>query len=624
MKVALIQPPVWWTYDPPIGVAQVAGCTKSQGHEVSVFDLNMLLYQRRGESYASLWDWEQYDHWNDPLIVAGFFRKNAAFIEEFISGVLRTDAKVIGFSVYRGGQVASLLLARMIKASDPKRIIVFGGQYFFKGDKAAEILADPAVDAVVSGPGDESFPALLAAVEATGRPEPAPGVAVRTARGVVDGGAPVPIRDLDVTPFADYTGFPMDLYASELCIPMNASRGCIWYCRFCSTREFWPGYSYMSGARIYAEMEHQKKAFPHMKHFEFYDITFNGNIKSVQDLAGLLYAKGERALTKSYYFKVNAVLRPEMTPELLGRLRQSGLVDIIYGVESGSPRVLGLMNKNFTIETAERVLRDTHEAGIKTTGNFMFGFPGETEDDFTMTLDFLRRNYRSLDRAYASATFTSLEEFSYLTDNKPEFGIKDTGNALHNLYWETKDGSNTYLIRQDRYERFRKLAITLGIDAYKGVNGTVEQDRRNNLAQYHHYKGDHFESIKNLLASLELDFYSEPIREQLAGYRKDLGLLLTALRVARNVNGVIGRKGPSAAPQLERRIAAARTALSSMRDYAELKLHEGIYCVAWGQTEAVDPREAALFYERAGLFLDIAAAEILSGESKRKAPECAR
>jgi radical SAM superfamily enzyme YgiQ (UPF0313 family) len=623
MKVALIQPPVWWTLDPPIGLAQVAGCAKSRGHEVSVFDLNMQLWKRRGESYAGLWDWEQYDHWNDPLFVAGFFRENAAYIEEFLSGVLRTDAKVIGFSVYRGGQVATLLLARMIKAQDPRRVVVLGGQYFFKGDKAAEMLADLAVDAVISGPGDESFPALLAAVEATGRPQPAPGVAVRTARGVVDGGAPVPIRDLDVTPFADYTGFPMELYTFEPRIPMNASRGCIWYCRFCSTREFWPGYSYMSGARIYAELEHQKKIFPHMKHFEFYDITFNGNIKSVQDLAGLLAARGPRDPQGWYGFKVNAVLRPEMTPELLGKLRLNGLVDVIYGVESGSPRVLGLMNKNFTIDTAERVLRDTHEAGIKTTGNFMFGFPGETEDDFAMTLDFLRRNSRSLDRAYASATFTSLEEFSYLTDNKPEFEIKDSGNSLHNLYWETKDGTNTYLIRQDRYERFRKLAISLGIDAYKGVNGTVEQDRRNNLAQYHHYTGDHFESIKNLLASLELDFYSEPNREQLAAYRRDLGLLLRALRVARNVNGVIARKGPSA-PPLERRIAAARTALSSMRDCAELKIHEGVYSVKWGKTEAVDPKDAALFHERAGLFLDIAAAEILSGESQRKAPECAR
>lgn len=635
MKVALIQPPVWWTLDPPIGLAQVAGCAKDRGHQVSVFDLNMLLWKRRGASYENLWNWEQYDHWNDPQFVAGFFRENAAFLEEFLSEVLRTDAKVVGFSVYLGGQVATLLLARMIKARDPKRLIVLGGQYFFKGDKAGAMLADPAVDAVISGPGDEAFPALLAAVAATGRPQPAPGVAVRTASGPVDGGPPVPLRDLDATPFADYTGFPMELYTFEPRIPMNASRGCIWHCRFCSTREFWPGYSYMSGARIFAEMEHHYKLFPHIKHFEFYDITFNGNIESVRGLSRLLEQRGELNARGSYGFKVNAVLRPEMTADLLKSLRRNGLVDIIYGVESGSPRVLQLMNKNFTIETAERVLRDTHEAGIKATGNFMFGFPGETEEDFALTLDFLRRNAGSLDRAYASATFTSLEEFSYLTDNKPEFGIAGPSDQ-HNLYWETKDGSNTYLVRQDRYERFRKLAIALGIDAYKGVNGTVEQDRRNNLAHYHRYKGEHFESIKNLLASLEIDFYSEPLRGQLAAYREDLGRLLTALRLLRNVNGVIRRDGLAAGPLLEgaasppshaalgRRVGAARAALAAMRERAELKLHDGLLSIAWANAGIVDHETVARLHERAGLFLDLAASEIRSGEARREAPECAR
>jgi radical SAM superfamily enzyme YgiQ (UPF0313 family) len=630
VKVALIQPPVWWTSDPPLGLAQVAGCAKHHGHDVRVFDFNMLLWKRRGEKYANLWNWEQFGFWNDPAFVAGFFKDNAPCLEELLAEVLRTDAKVVGFSVCAGSQVAALALARMIKTEDPKRKVILGGQYFFKGDKAREMLADPAIDAVVSGAADESFPALLAGLEATGRLAPAPGVAVRAEHGVVDGGPAAPIHDLDAVPFADFTGFPMELYSYfEPRIPMNASRGCIWHCRFCSTREFWPGYSYMSGARIFAEMRHQKKLFPRIGHFEFFDITFNGNMRSVEDLSHSMSDAGVY-----YGFKINAVLRPEMEPALLNRLRRVGLVNVIYGVESGSPRVLELMNKNFAIETAEKVLKDTRAAGIKTAGNFMFGFPGETEEDFTMTLDFLRRNAGSLDRAYASATFTSLEEYSDLTERKAEFGIRASDE--HNLYWETADGTNNYLVRHDRYERFRKLAISLGIDAYKGVDGTMEQDRRNNLSQYYRYKGDHFEAIKNLLGYLELDLYSEPMRRELAAYRRDLELLLAALRTVKSVNILVKREGLQAerlldgaaagdrAAQLETRIRSARMSLAAMREKGELRLRDGILTVAWSQTDPVDPETAAFLHERAGLFLDVAAAEIGSGEAQRAAPECSR
>jgi hypothetical protein len=625
MKVALIQPPVWWTSDPPLGLAQIAGCLKHEGHDVRVFDLNMLLWKRRGRKYENLWNWEQFAFWNDPAFVAGFFKDQSSYLEELLAGVLKSDAKVVGFSVGAGSQTAAHALARMIKAEDPRRLIVLGGQYYFKGDKAREALADPAVDAVISGAADESFPALLRGLESSGRLAPSPGVFVRTPSGVVDGGPAAPLRDLDAVPFSDFTGFPMELYSYDPPrLPMNASRGCIWHCRFCSMREFWPGYSYMSGERIFAEMRHHKKIFPRIEHFEFFDITFNGHMPAVEGLAREMHAAG------AYYpFKINAVLRPEMTPGLMGRLKDVGLVSVIYGVESGSPRVLELMNKNFSIETAERVLSATRGAGIKTTGNFMFGFPGETEDDFSLTLDFLRRNAGSLDRAYASATFTSLEEYSYLAERKTEFGIRPSDE--HNLYWETVDGTNNYLIRQDRYERFRKLAISLGIDAYKGVEGTMEQDKLNNLSQYYRHKGDHLEAIKNLLGYLELDFYSEPMRKELAAYRKDLRLLSAALRAVKSVNIIARRDGIPAdrlldgsAARLEARLRGARGSLAAMREKGELKVRDGLLAIAWAQTDPVESAAVDHLEERAGLFLDVSTAEIASGEAQGAAPECAR
>ena len=105
-------------------------------------------------------------------------------------------------------------------------------------------------------------------------------------------------------------------------------------------------------------------------------------------------------------------------------MKDSGCAHIIFGIESGSQRVLDLMQKHYRIEDADRLIKQMHEAGIIVTGNFMFGFPGEAEDDFRQTLSFLERNAGFLDRAYPSRTYCAIEEFSYLSSHLEEFGIK--------------------------------------------------------------------------------------------------------------------------------------------------------------------------------------------------------
>jgi radical SAM superfamily enzyme YgiQ (UPF0313 family) len=542
MKVALVQAPVWWTLDPPLGLAQIAGCAGAAGHEVQIVDLNIRLWKARTPKYENMWLWEQFHFWNNPRIVREFFRDNSVLIENEVQRILRSDAKVIGFSVYLGAQWATLELARMIKKADPSRIVVCGGQFFFKGDAAAEWIKNPEIDAVVRGNGDFVFPELLKSVAATGAVAPIPGVVCKSRGSVVDRGTAPPIENLDLLPFADIKGFPLELYEDQNRIPFAASRGCVWKCHFCSTTQFWSGYSYMSGERMFAEVRHHKKLFPDKQHLEFYDITANGSVPSLVRFSELT---AEARTRENMYFgwKINAIIRPEMTRDVLDKMRKALCQDIIYGIESGSPRVLKLMNKPYRVEVAEQVLRDTHESGITATGNFMFGFPGETEEDFKLTLDFVEKNARSLDRVYASTTFTSLEEHSYLTDHQRDLGVKEVArDRFHNLYWETVDGENNYPVRIDRYRRFRELSISLSIDAYKGVNGNLEQDQLANLAQYEQYRADHLGAVGHFLEYLKHDLFNGPIRGELAAYRPWLRAVANAQRALERMNRLISER----------------------------------------------------------------------------------
>ncbi|HVA65853.1 MAG TPA: radical SAM protein [Elusimicrobiota bacterium] len=655
MKAALVQPPVWWTVDPPLGLAQIAGCLKHHGHEVFVFDLNILLWKDRLKKYESLWGWEQFHFWNQPEFVSRFFAEHEALVSRYVESILRTDAPVIGLSVHNGSHLAALEIARRIKAGDKRRKIVLGGQYFFFGDKVKEMLSESCVDAVVCGEGDESFPELIRRLDCSGSIEPLPGVWIKRAGGLISGGEPIAIRNLDRVPFADFTGFPMELYTDPERLPIAASRGCVWQCRFCSARAFWSGYRYMGGERIFAEVLHHRKLYPPRGHVEFYDITANGDVKALHRFSRLWIDEVTARPARATGWKINAIIRPEMTPEVLRDLRKANCHDIIYGIESGSPRLLKAMNKGFVVPVAEEVLRNTRAAGIVTVGNFMFGFPGETEEDFAQTLEFLRRNHASFSRVYASATFTSLEEKSYLKDHQKDFGIKEVPpERFHNLYWESDDGANTYPVRLERYKRFRALAISLGIDAYKGVNGSLEQDHLANLAQYHHYAGKPFSAVANYLDYLDGDLYHDPTHRHLAEQRPALDALLRAQKALTKANllaeavpeaeaigrdverqvrdgaGVASilaeckdRKGE--AFELARFLARAWCSLKSLPGQSfRISWEGGSFVLYWSQEKAPGIADLRALRSRMDLHLRLAEVEIRRGEDRKPAPACVR
>ncbi|HOW27043.1 MAG TPA: radical SAM protein, partial [Elusimicrobiota bacterium] len=467
-----------------------------------------------------------------------------------------------------------------------------------------------------------------------------------------DGGPAPAIKNLDRLPFPLFTAFPMELYTDQTRIPMAASRGCVWACHFCSTHSFWPGYSYMSGDRIFAEVEHHKSVFPHRAHFEFYDIAANGKPETLErfsELAAAFIDVGRPE--KNFRWKINAVIRPEMTAALLKKMYNGGCQDIIYGIESASPRVLKSMNKHFRVEVAERVLRDTHEAGIRAIANFMFGFPGETEEDFQQTLDFLRRNSSWLDRAYGSATFTSLEEHSYLADHPAEFDIRpDRTETFHNLYWENHGGDNTYPVRLDRYKRFRWLCKELDIDAYKGVDGNLEQDHLSNLAHFHQYKDNRMEAIRTYLQYLEKDLLNAPILEQLKGYQRDLHRLVKAQSLLDRLNQSLEqlngyseklwarykddleKRVPLAMPvggDSEARVVSAQRYLIRAHRHVlrldhpgGLRFEEGRYRIVWEKEFLPSFRELAYLKERTDLVLFLADKE--SRRTSRGESSCAR
>jgi hypothetical protein len=76
-------------------------------------------------------------------------------------------------------------------------------------------------------------------------------------------------------------------------------------------------------------------------------------------------------------------------PEYTMLWRRGGFYRARMGLESGSQRVLDLMNKKITVDQIKASISTLADAGIKTTTYWLLGFPGETEADFQETLDLI-------------------------------------------------------------------------------------------------------------------------------------------------------------------------------------------------------------------------------------------
>ena len=95
------------------------------------------------------------------------------------------------------------------------------------------------------------------------------------------------------------------------------------------------------------------------------------------DIAEGLVRKGIK-FDWSIQASTNLVVR--FTVEELKLLRRAGLSQIAHGAESGSQKVLHLMNKDFQkIETIYEAANKLTQAGIRPSFNMIFGFPGEGE-----------------------------------------------------------------------------------------------------------------------------------------------------------------------------------------------------------------------------------------------------
>jgi len=274
--------------------------------------------------------------------------------------------------------VPALMLAAQLKALRPDAHISLGGAYVTHLGERAMLLLDEFdfLDSLVPGAGEVPLLALLNGEQPGGifvRGQPAPAI------------AEVHRYDVGDTTGPAYEADTLPLYlAPEPVLPIRGSRGCYWgRCVFCSHHIGEGRFAPRTAASAFAEMMSLKREHG-ARSFYLSDDALSPRF--VRTFSDLILAEEPDGVTVRWFGDA----RPEDLDEAtIFKAAKAGLVMLFLGVESASERVRGLMQRGGKMDKVRACIDACHRAGVILKLNFIFGFPGETEQDKQQTMRFI-------------------------------------------------------------------------------------------------------------------------------------------------------------------------------------------------------------------------------------------
>lgn len=297
------------------------------------------------------------------------------------------DTDILGLTCFTESRFEVFNFAARAKQANPCCMIIVGGPHVQTLDK--EVLAHyPFVDIVVRGEGEETVLDLV-----NKKPlKEISGITWRCNDKVVRNQARMMASDIacfsfdyslinaQIRGWKDYE-IPYSLLNLNA-LPVIASRGCPFKCRFCAANRQWEtSYRFLSPDDLVRKIEYYTKEY-NIGYFRFYDALFVGNETRLLAFCDLLEKSGI-----SISFRID--VRVGTSYKVLKRLREVGCDVLGFGIESGSDKVLKRIKKGITRKQAEETIRITRELGFWIIGFFMISLPDEDIEDITSTFELL-------------------------------------------------------------------------------------------------------------------------------------------------------------------------------------------------------------------------------------------
>ncbi len=341
---------------PPIGIMSLSSVLKRAGHECVMFD------QANPDT-------------PNEVIIEEINRRQPALVGlSFLSTTSYPYAKI---------------LARQIRTANKRVKLAFGGVFVSLSAQLVKLQC-PEVDFVCRGDGEQLILDLL---ERMDDPQEVGGLTwARDGRVIHNPNRPME-RDLDQWPFPDRESLPLDFVESmPLDVPavlsmerfttMQTSRGCPWPCVFCDIPIF------NEGKWRSRSPQHVVDEFKHLQELGYGSVYFVDDHFLLQPKRIEAICKGlnDNDITIQWGCegRVDSVAQ-----HLFPAMARAHCRTLMFGVESGSQKVLDRLKKEQTLVEVETAVANAKQAGIEIVhGFFVVGNPDETVEDMKATFDF--------------------------------------------------------------------------------------------------------------------------------------------------------------------------------------------------------------------------------------------
>lgn len=292
---------------------------------------------------------------------------------------------IVGISPYYTSLVTMARLLNAMKTAK-KPFIIVGGHYASMVPE--HFLSNfPQIDCIAAGEGEYVITDIVNSVANNNESwKSARGVIYRDGSKIVRNERALLIEDLDKIPH------PMrNIIPNQKVTPVIASRGCHEKCGFC---DVWSFYRKCEGARfrwrsaknVAGEIiELSRKG---LKYFDIIDDNFLG-IEVFQKGWVDTFVEEIKKANIDIMIEINT-RADTVDKEILLKLKSIGLVEVGFGAENASQKVLDYFSKNTTVQQVIECFHTIRSVGVKLGPSFVFFEPTSTLDEILLNIQFLR------------------------------------------------------------------------------------------------------------------------------------------------------------------------------------------------------------------------------------------
>lgn len=389
MDVLLIDPPymslkgVGTDCGYHIGLVSLAGYLRDAGVETAVVMADLLV------DIPSRKIWSRYNYIDYAMGQQNYEkvtrdRENVVW-KKLADYIKQANPAAVGIAYLTPTKLSVEMIASLVKEIDKDIKVITGSSHptFCPED----VMRNTDIDFAVRGEGEIPLLSLVKEIKKKNpKWETVPGIHYRDRGGQVKSNPstdlisnldklPFPARDLMLN--CDY-----DVYRDHY---MSSSRGCPYTCTFCADRKLWGGIiRRRSVDSIIKEMKYLDNEYK-INLIDFTDGTFTYDKKYIYEFCKALINSG-------LDIKWRCTARYDnLDEDMLKLMKQANCSGLYFGLESGSNRLLKLMDKKMTVEDNIVKSQMVHDSGILSASSVLFGLPGETKEEMEATLRLIKR-----------------------------------------------------------------------------------------------------------------------------------------------------------------------------------------------------------------------------------------